>query len=109
MTAQQAECLSDVAMTLFLKYSHGNHGNHTTWASPVPSPASPQTLPPLRPCLPLIPSDPGVSSTLEDLFSVLAKNPGCRANLHGRFLPSAVQLLDRSETGLPLGLVPVSG
>ena len=53
-------------------------------------------------------SDPGVSSALDDLFSVLAKNNGCHANLHGRFLPSAVQLLDSNEMGLPPGLVAVS-
>lgn len=56
----------------------------------------------------MYPTDPGITSTLEDLFSVLAKNSGCHANLHGRFLPSAIQLLDTNEAGLPLGLVPVS-
>lgn len=92
MTAQQAQSLSDVAMTLLLKYSHGN----SSW-------------PPLcTTVVCLFPPDPGVTSTLEDLFSVLAKNSGCHANLHGRFLPSAVQLLDTNEAGLPLGLVPVS-
>jgi hypothetical protein len=71
VTAGHAKLLSDVAMSLFFKYSH----------------------------------DPGVSSTLEDLFSVLAKNRGCHADLHGVFLPSAVHVLDSNEEGLPLGLV----
>ena len=54
-------------------------------------------------------ADPGVSSTLEDLFSVLAKNRGCHVDLHGVFLPSAVHVLDSNEEELPLGLVAVRG
>ncbi|CAI8007574.1 Importin-9 [Geodia barretti] len=50
--------------------------------------------------------DPGLSSSLEDLFSVLANNPGCHADFHRSFLPSAVQLLESNETGISLGLLP---
>ena len=54
-------------------------------------------------------TDPGLSSTLEDLFSVLANNAGCHANFHRHFLPSAVQLLDcANKEGNPLALVAVS-
>lgn len=53
--------------------------------------------------------DPGVSSTLDDLISVLATNTSCHANFHQHFLPLAVQLLDSTnKEGLPLGLVAVS-
>ena len=45
---------------------------------------------------------------MEELFGVLAANPGCHGNLHSRFLPTAVEILESSEAQLPLGLVAVS-
>ena len=63
--------------------------------------------PPVHVCI-LDTTDPGVCSTLEDVFSVLAKNPSCHRDLHSQFLPTAVQLLDSNDQGLPLGMVAVS-
>ena len=47
-------------------------------------------------------------SCIEELFSVLAKNPGCHSDLHARFLPVAVEILTSNESQLPLGLAVVS-
>ena len=58
--------------------------------------------------LPLSLVDPSISSCLEELFGVLASNPGCHGILLPRFLPTAVEILDSNESQLPLGLVSVS-
>lgn len=49
--------------------------------------------------------DPGASSCLEELFEALAATPGCQESLLTRLLPTAVDILQSSDSQLPLGLV----
>lgn len=53
-------------------------------------------------------TDPGLMSTIEEVFAALAANPGCHSDLHLRFLPVAMEALQSTENQLPLGLVAVS-
>lgn len=53
-------------------------------------------------------TDPGLMSTIEEVFAALAANPGCHNDLHLRFLPVAMEALQSTENQLPLGLVAVS-
>ena len=39
---------------------------------------------------------------------MLADNPGCHNDLHSRFLPTSLEILQSNESQLPLGLVAVS-
>ena len=96
MTTSCAGQIIPAAMSLFLKYSHGKNDVNFFFTH---SRAHERMF---------LCSDPGLMSTIEEVFAALAVNPGCHSDLHLRFLPVAMEALQSTENQLPLGLVAVS-
>ncbi len=47
-------------------------------------------------------------TTIEKVFAVLAVNTGCHSDLHLRFLPVAMEVIQSTKNQLPLRLVVVN-
>ena len=102
MTAQQADCLCDVAMTLFLKYSHGNILKLTSLPHPLAfSPHSLTATPSLPPSLSYLidPLSPSPSLPPSPTYLIDPLSPSLP---HRHSLPPSLTLLPTDPLSLSL-------